>query len=161
MKIVIAGAGSVGRYMAEQLSESGHTVRIVDNDAEAVARARSVGVSIEVVQGDACEIDTLARVGCRDADVVAAVTGDDVVTLRHSGSDTSIEALVAYALGQLKVSSIVVCARTGMAVQVEALMEHPLVRQRVEAGQLRVVGLFHDGVSGCMFPVKRSALQSL
>ena len=77
MKIVIAGAGSVGRYMAEQLSESGHTVRIVDNDAEAVARARSIGVSIEVVQGDACEIDTLARVGCRDADVVAAVTGDD------------------------------------------------------------------------------------
>lgn len=77
MKIVIAGAGSVGRYMAEQLHTSGHTVRIVDNDGEAVARAKSIAPGIEVIHGDACEIDTLARVGCRDADVIAAVTGDD------------------------------------------------------------------------------------
>ena len=70
MKIVIAGAGSVGRYMAEQLNASGHTVRIVDNDAEAVARSRAISGGIEVVHGDACEVDTLARAGCRDADVM-------------------------------------------------------------------------------------------
>lgn len=77
MKIVIAGAGSVGRYMAEQLHSSGHSIRIIDNNADAVARARSISVGIEVISGDACEIDTLARAGCRDADVIAAVTGDD------------------------------------------------------------------------------------
>ncbi|NBN89200.1 MAG: TrkA family potassium uptake protein [Actinobacteria bacterium] len=77
MKIVIAGAGSVGRYMAEQLRASGHAIRIIDNDTDAVARARGLDPGIEVINGDGCEVDTLARAGCRDADVVAAVTGDD------------------------------------------------------------------------------------
>ena len=33
MNIVIAGGGSVGRFIAEQLVGSGHHVTIVDNDA--------------------------------------------------------------------------------------------------------------------------------
>lgn len=76
MKIIILGAGSVGRYMATQLDASGHTVVIVDNDASAVARVtNSAGVT--AVFGDACEIDVLRNAGAPEADVVAAVTGDD------------------------------------------------------------------------------------
>jgi trk system potassium uptake protein TrkA len=75
MKIVIAGAGSVGRYMAEQLSSTGNQVTLIDSDANAVSRINVAGVTTTV--GDACELDTLAKAGLADADVVAAVTGDD------------------------------------------------------------------------------------
>lgn len=77
MKVIIAGAGSVGRYMAGQLAESGHEVTLLDQDPAVSQRHRSVDPRVAWAVGDACEIDTLARFGAADADVVAAVTGDD------------------------------------------------------------------------------------
>ena len=38
MRILIAGAGIVGNNLAEQLSEEGHDVAIVDGDAEKIRR---------------------------------------------------------------------------------------------------------------------------
>ena len=76
MKVVIAGAGSVGRYMAEQLLSSGHSVTLVDNTPAIYERFRSDG-PVAWYLGDACELVTLAAVDTSDADVVAAVTGDD------------------------------------------------------------------------------------
>jgi trk system potassium uptake protein len=78
MKIVIAGAGSVGRYMARQLLGSGHQVTLIDQ-SPAVANRHRVDAEppLQWHVGDACELDTLAAVGCADADVLAAATGDD------------------------------------------------------------------------------------
>jgi len=76
MKIIIAGAGSVGRYMAQQLSSSGHTIVVVDNDANATARVAESSLVTSVL-GDACDVDVLRSAGASDADVIAAVTGDD------------------------------------------------------------------------------------
>ena len=76
MKIIIAGAGSVGRYMAQQLSSSGHTIIIVDNDANATARVTESSL-VTSTHGDACDVDVLRSAGAPDADVIAAVTGDD------------------------------------------------------------------------------------
>ena len=73
MRIIIAGAGSVGRYMAAQLHSQGHDVVLVDNDPGAASKSHSVAI----VLADACELDTLTKVGAATADVVAAVTGDD------------------------------------------------------------------------------------
>jgi trk system potassium uptake protein TrkA len=75
MKIVIVGAGSVGRYMAEQLVASGNDVSLIDNDAKALNRADHP--ELERVLGDGCELSTLERAGLHEVDVVAAVTGDD------------------------------------------------------------------------------------
>jgi trk system potassium uptake protein len=77
MKIVIAGAGSVGRYMAEQLSEGGHAVTLIDDDRSVVDRYSDRLDGVVWVLGDACELAVLSRAGAREADVVAAVTGDD------------------------------------------------------------------------------------
>ena len=44
MKVVIAGAGSVGRYMAQQLQASGHAVTLIDNAPAVVDRCRASGV---------------------------------------------------------------------------------------------------------------------
>jgi trk system potassium uptake protein len=79
MKIMIVGAGSVGRYMAKQLTASGHEVSLVDQNPEVVERGRNdkelAGVSWH--RGDACEVSQLGDMGTADVDVVAAVTGDD------------------------------------------------------------------------------------
>ena len=77
MKIVIAGGGSVGRYMAGQLHESGHEVTLLDQDPGVLGRHRVSLPGVRWVVGDACEIGVLASVGASEADVVAAVTGDD------------------------------------------------------------------------------------
>ena len=76
MKILIAGAGSVGSYMAEELAQLGHTVTLLDNDGSVEQRSSRIpGVSF--VLGDACDADVLAAAGAAGVDVVAAVTGDD------------------------------------------------------------------------------------
>lgn len=79
MKVVIAGAGSVGRYMAQQLHTSGHEVTLVDNAPAVVDRCRATdgGAGIAVQLGDACELGVLRAARVADADVMAAVTGDD------------------------------------------------------------------------------------
>ncbi len=77
MNIVIAGGGSVGRFIAEQLLGSGHHVVVIDNDADVVSRHAGVIEGINWVRGDACDTDLLRAAGLERADVVAAVTGDD------------------------------------------------------------------------------------
>ena len=41
MRVVIAGGGSVGRFIAEQLHGAGHEVTIVDNDKAVVGPGRA------------------------------------------------------------------------------------------------------------------------
>ncbi|MEY4339613.1 MAG: hypothetical protein RLZ14_1463 [Actinomycetota bacterium] len=77
MNIVIAGGGSVGRFIAEQLQGAGHHVVVIDNDADVVARHAGTNEGINWVRGDACDTDLLRAAGLERADVVAAVTGDD------------------------------------------------------------------------------------
>ena len=79
MKVIIAGAGSVGRYMAGQLQSSGHEVTLIDNDPTIVTNGQATRTPVGVtwLLGDACEVPTLTAAGAAEADVMAAVTGDD------------------------------------------------------------------------------------
>ncbi|MGE0881637.1 MAG: TrkA family potassium uptake protein [Acidimicrobiia bacterium] len=79
MRVVIAGGGSVGKFIAEQLLAGNHEVLIVDNDPAVVKRAQSAGepAGVPWLLADACEVTKLADAGLENADVVAAVTGDD------------------------------------------------------------------------------------
>ncbi len=79
MRVVIAGAGSVGTFIAEDLAKAGHEVVIVERDADRVAEAKGNGepAGVSWVAADACEVSEFARAGVDHADVVAAVTGDD------------------------------------------------------------------------------------
>ena len=79
MRVVIAGGGSVGRFIAEQLQDAGHHVLIIDQDPTVVKRHQSAGEPRGVAwfQADACEVTQLAEAKLSEADVMAAVTGDD------------------------------------------------------------------------------------
>ena len=79
MKVVIAGGGSVGRFTAQQLVESGHEVTIIESDRAVVREygQSSSTTGVKWHQGDACDVTVLASAGVTLADVVASVTGDD------------------------------------------------------------------------------------
>ncbi|MDQ1437352.1 MAG: trk/ktr system potassium uptake protein [Acidimicrobiaceae bacterium] len=76
MKVVIAGAGNVGTYIAQDLKEAGHEVLVIEESADLVAKLRATS-SINFYVGDACEVDHLQQAGVADADVMVAATGDD------------------------------------------------------------------------------------
>jgi trk system potassium uptake protein len=79
MRVVIAGGGNVGTFIADDLVKAGHEVSIVEVDSERVRAAKKLGEPLGVtwVEADACELSELARADLSHADVVAAVTGDD------------------------------------------------------------------------------------
>ncbi|MEE8602549.1 potassium channel family protein [Euzebya tangerina] len=75
MRIVIAGAGGVGRYLASELDARGHDLTLIELRQDALAKI--VTGDITVIDGDACSPDTLEEADLRDADVMVALTGDD------------------------------------------------------------------------------------
>ena len=79
MRVVIAGAGSVGRSIARELLHNGHQVLLIDKDFDDV-QAGLVPAATWLL-ADACEISSLHEAGLADCDVVVAATGDDKANL--------------------------------------------------------------------------------
>jgi len=79
MRVVIAGAGSVGRSIAHELLTAGHEVTLIDRQPTAM-RVASVAEA-DWLLADACELSSLADARLDECDVVVAATGDDKVNL--------------------------------------------------------------------------------
>lgn len=79
MRVVIAGAGSVGRSIATELLAADHEVTLIDRQPSAM-RVASVA-DAEWLLADACELSTLSQARTDECDVVVAATGDDKVNL--------------------------------------------------------------------------------
>ncbi|MEP7034242.1 MAG: TrkA family potassium uptake protein [Dermatophilaceae bacterium] len=79
MRVVIAGAGSVGRSIARELLHNGHQVLLIDKDADDVEAGRVPNASW--LLADACEISSLHEANLAECDVVVAATGDDKANL--------------------------------------------------------------------------------
>jgi trk system potassium uptake protein len=79
MKVMIAGAGNVGRSIAAELIGNGHDVVLIEREPRAY--------KTETVEGaywllaDACEVSSLEDARVQDCTVVVAATGDDKVNL--------------------------------------------------------------------------------
>lgn len=79
MKIVIAGAGSVGRSIAREMIARGQSVTLIDRSPAAM-RVASVPQA-DWLLGDACEISVLTDADMADTDILVATTGDDKANL--------------------------------------------------------------------------------
>lgn len=79
MRVVIAGAGSVGRSIARELIRNGHTVLLIDRETDTDRVSKVPEASW--LKADACELSALDEAGLADCDVVVAATGDDKVNL--------------------------------------------------------------------------------
>jgi trk system potassium uptake protein len=79
MRVVIAGAGAVGRSIARELLGNGHAVLLIDKSPRAI-KVDSLPQA-EWLLADACEITSLDEAGLQRSNVVIAATGDDKVNL--------------------------------------------------------------------------------
>ncbi len=78
MRVVVTGAGNVGRHLANDLAQRRHRVTVIEQEPEVLERAReeaSIGVSF--ILGDGCEPWVLDQADLRACDVMVAATGDD------------------------------------------------------------------------------------
>ena len=79
MKVLIAGAGSVGRSIARELISHGHEVGLVDRSPDAMRIASVPEADWQLA--DACDPSALEAAGAGECDVVVSATGDDKANL--------------------------------------------------------------------------------
>jgi len=79
MKVVVAGAGSVGRSIARELITNGHEVTIIDRQPSAMRVAQVPDA--RWLLADACELPSLREAAVDECDVMVAATGDDKANL--------------------------------------------------------------------------------
>jgi trk system potassium uptake protein TrkA len=79
VKVLIAGGGNVGTFVAAELAGAGHEVVMVESDMERVSQMQAAGdpPGVRWLTGDACEVSQLAVAEPETCDVCVAVTGDD------------------------------------------------------------------------------------
>ena len=80
MKIIIIGAGKVGYALATHLSAQGNDITIIDNNPKALEKVEN-NLDVLPVKGTGISTSTLLENGCRNIDLIIAVTGSDEVNM--------------------------------------------------------------------------------
>jgi trk system potassium uptake protein len=80
MYVLIGGAGLVGLTLAQKLVELGHTVAVIDIDANACRYARDQ-VGVMAFEGSAVSTEVLLEAGIRKADAAVSVLRSDALNL--------------------------------------------------------------------------------
>ena len=80
MRILIVGAGIVGTNLAQELSQEGHDIAIIDEDTEKIRRISDT-LDVMSVRGNACLPSVLVKAGIRNMQMVIAVTNKDEINL--------------------------------------------------------------------------------
>lgn len=83
MKIIIAGAGDVGRHLAKMLSSDLHDIIIIDHD-EASLKGIGNAFDIMTLTGSATSFDTLKAANIKKSDLYIAVTNTEEVNITSS-----------------------------------------------------------------------------
>jgi len=160
MKIIVLGAGQVGRAVAENLAQENNDVTVVDTDSAALDELQS-RLDLRTVHGQASFPDVLRNAGAEDAEMIIAATDSD---------ETNIVAIqIAYTLFQTptKIARIrsqeyireqnlfdnkhmpinaVISPETLVTDHIQRIIEHPGAIQVVDfaRGILRLVGVKVD-----------------
>ncbi len=80
MKIIIVGAGDVGHYLCQVLSEEGHAVTLIESNAE---RADEIEehVDARIIRGNGASAKFLSMAGVADCDYLVAMTAFDQLNI--------------------------------------------------------------------------------
>ncbi len=76
MNVLIVGAGKSGIYLAEKLVGK-HDVTMIEIRPDRADYVKDRNTKLKVVRGDGCEPSVLDKAGVAQADLIAALTGDD------------------------------------------------------------------------------------
>jgi trk system potassium uptake protein TrkA len=77
MHILIIGGGKTGAYLGQLLAEAGHSLTIIEQRPEVLARLRAEIPHATVIAGDGSSPRILREAQVHRANAVAAVTGND------------------------------------------------------------------------------------
>ncbi len=80
MKIVIVGAGDVGKYLCKVLSEDGHSITLIESD-EATIREVEEHLDIRVIKGNGASAKYLSMASAQTCDYVIAMTQHDQLNI--------------------------------------------------------------------------------
>lgn len=80
MRVAVAGAGNVGRFVAEDLTNRGHKVILIERDAGRIER-HSMSIKCTWINADSTDPLNLQGAGLETCEVLVAATGDDKVNL--------------------------------------------------------------------------------
>ena len=96
MRIIIVGAGAVGSYLAERLSQEGKDVVVVE-DNPGIAADLQDSIDALVIQGNGASAVTLEEAGAGKADLVIAVTSSDGANVLacHAAKDLGAKMTIA------------------------------------------------------------------
>jgi len=81
MYVMIVGGGKTGSQLAAQLLEEGHQVTLIEDRLVILERLRQELPEDAIVAGDGSSPHILESAGIENADVLAAVTGEDETNL--------------------------------------------------------------------------------
>ena len=79
MRVIIAGAGEVGRGVATALRQERRSVALIDPNPTAINESQSLDCLL--VTGSALSRDSLLRAGISDAEIIVLATDDDETNL--------------------------------------------------------------------------------
>jgi trk system potassium uptake protein TrkA len=79
MRVAIAGAGAVGRSVALELIDNGHSVLLIDKESRSIRP--DLVADAQWLLADACELSSLEEAHLETCDVVISSTGDDKANL--------------------------------------------------------------------------------
>lgn len=145
MRIIVAGGGKVGYFLAEALSER-HKVSLIERDA---ARCKTIAEALDsvlVIHGDASDLRVLESAGAEGADVLAAVTGkdeDNLVICQLAKWHCNVKRIVLRASSP-KNAEVFAHLKVGATVSGTALIAH-VVEEEFSAGDLRFLRDFRRG----------------
>ena len=95
-RVLIIGAGRVGRYLAPLLENRGLSVKVIDKDIARCEQTSSLLKNGIVICGDGSNIELLTQEGASEADIVICLTEDDKLNLllallaKHLGAKKTV-----------------------------------------------------------------------
>ncbi|MCH8474499.1 MAG: Trk system potassium transporter TrkA [Opitutales bacterium] len=96
MKIIIIGAGEVGRHLCDILSEDSHDVTVIEAD-EGLAREIDEQFNVRVVSGNGSSAHVLQSAGVKKCQLFLAMTSDDGTNILSSSIAKAMGAEVTVA----------------------------------------------------------------
>lgn len=80
MKIIVIGAGELGRLLAKILLQKNHEVVIIDSSFDELERLGD-RLDILCIEGSCTSVATLKKAGIETADALVAVSGDEAANI--------------------------------------------------------------------------------
>ena len=172
MKVVIAGAGKIGKTLTGLLSAEGHEITIVDKNADVLEKVME-DYDVIGVEGNAASMTTLTEANVKDADLLIAATDMDEINLLSCmtahGLNPDLHTIgrirspeyrqQAYVMRDIFALNLVINPERQAAREIARLLKYPgfLKIDTFAKGNVEIVELRIDGKS----PLKNTALNDL